>query len=160
MSGAYILGTIYSPNWSRARRVQFYGKARCAEAIGLFCFMPTSAPRGCKHHGCKRLVQSGQRYCDEHRPAHAWADRRESASERGYGWRWQQTRKRILRRDVGLCQVCKAAGRLRPASAVDHVVPKEEGGADDDENLQAICTDCHTAKTGREAARGRGRSKV
>lgn len=130
------------------------------ESRRAFCVMPNSAPRGCKHTGCKQLVKSGERYCDEHRPAHAWADRRESASARGYGWRWQQTRKRILRRDVGLCQVCKAAGRLRPATAVDHIVPKEEGGTDDDDNLQAICAACHTAKTGREAARGRGRAKV
>jgi 5-methylcytosine-specific restriction endonuclease McrA len=46
------------------------------------------------------------------------------------------------------------------ATEVDHIRPKEEGGTDDDENLQAICGPCHTAKTGREAARGRGRSKV
>lgn len=130
------------------------------ESRRAFCFMPTSAPRGCKHHGCKQLVQAGQRYCDEHRPAHAWADRRESASARGYGWRWQQTRKRILRRDCGLCLVCAAAGRVTAATEVDHVVPKEEGGGDDDDNLQSICGPCHTAKTGREAARGRGRAKV
>lgn len=61
-----------------------------------------------------------------------------------------------MRRDQGLCQVCRQAGRVTPATQVDHVVPKAEGGTDDEGNLQAICPACHRAKTGREAGRGRG----
>ena len=41
------------------------------------------------------------------------------------------------------------------AYAVDHVVSKEEGGTEDDGNLQAICKTCHQVKTAAEAARGR-----
>lgn len=69
---------------------------------------------------------------------------------------------RILARDCGLCQQCKRAGRLtpvgdRPFSAyVDHIVPKAEGGTDDDANLETLCRSCHTAKTDREKNRGRG----
>ncbi|WP_375227036.1 MULTISPECIES: HNH endonuclease [Burkholderia cepacia complex] len=33
------------------------------------------------------------------------------------------------------------------------MVPKASGGTDLDENLQAICKDCHAAKTARERLR-------
>lgn len=49
------------------------------------------------------------------------------------------------------------AGRYRPASEVDHVVPKFEHGTDDDDNLQSICKPCHTDKTQAEALRARHR---
>jgi 5-methylcytosine-specific restriction enzyme A len=65
------------------------------------------------------------------------------------------TRKRILSRDKGLCQVCLKVHKYRPARAVDHIIPKFEGGDDDDDNLQAICKDCHDAKTAEESARAR-----
>lgn len=66
---------------------------------------------------------------------------------RGYGWPWQQLRKRILDRDCGLCCVCKAQGRIRLATDVDHIKRKADGGTDDEANLQSICDDCHEAKT-------------
>jgi 5-methylcytosine-specific restriction protein A len=130
------------------------------ESRRAFCIVPSAAPSGCKHPQCRALVKTGDRYCDAHKPQYAWQDRRTTAASRGYGARWQATRSSILRRDFGLCQVCKAAGKLRPAREVDHIVPKQEGGTDDDENLQAICSACHKLKTAAEAARGRGRSKV
>jgi 5-methylcytosine-specific restriction enzyme A len=40
---------------------------------------------------------------------------------------------------------------------VDHITSKAKGGSDDLENLQAICDDCHKAKTADEAAEARGR---
>ena len=44
--------------------------------------------------------------------------------------------------------------RITLATEVDHVIPQAEGGSEDESNLQAICTDCHKAKTQAEAARG------
>lgn len=77
---------------------------------------------------------------------------------KGRGGRpWRRKRDRIMARDGRLCVPCRAAGRLTLATEVDHVVPKAEGGADDDSNLQAICDDCHAVKTKAEAARGVGR---
>ena len=106
--------------------------------------------------GCSQLVRDGSGYCAAHqsdRSIGKFADeRRGSRQSRGYGAEWEQTRKRILSRDKGLCQVCKADGRLRPAKQVDHKVPKAEGGTEDDDNLQAICSDCHKAKTAKEWA--------
>lgn len=91
--------------------------------------------------------------------ARGWAETRStSSSERGYGWAWQKARQRILARDCGLCQCeeCKRLKRLRVATEVDHIVPKFEGGTDDDENLQAVNADCHKVKTARESRRARG----
>ena len=46
-----------------------------------------------------------------------------------------------------------------PAVAVDHIVPKAEGGTDADENLQAICKACHKLKTENESKRARDRGR-
>lgn len=78
---------------------------------------------------------------------------------KGRGGRpWRRKRDAVMARDQYLCQPCKAEGRLRQADEVDHVVPRAEGGTDADDNLQAICTDCHLVKTKEEAARGANRS--
>lgn len=61
---------------------------------------------------------------------------------------WAKLRRRILRRDAGICHVCGRPG----ADEVDHVVPASQGGTDDPGNLAAIHDDpCHRAKTAREA---------
>lgn len=125
--------------------------------------MPVSAPKPCRHAGCSKLVRDGSGYCESHqsdRKLGKFADaRRGSRHERGYGTDWDKKRTRILRRDNGLCQPCLRGGRVTAATQVDHVVPKEEDGTDADENLQAICTDCHKAKTAEEAKRGRQRGR-
>lgn len=122
--------------------------------------MPTAAPKPCKHAGCGQLVRDGSGYCQKHRDDRSTGkfgdDRRGSRQERGYGAEWERTRKRILRRDKGLCQPCLKQGRPRPAKQVDHILPKFEGGTDDDGNLQAICVGCHQDKTAGEAKRARG----
>jgi 5-methylcytosine-specific restriction protein A len=59
-------------------------------------------------------------------------------------------RKIVLRRDKGLCQVCKSEGRVSAARHVDHKQAKAFGGTDDLANLQAICVRCHGIKTAKE----------
>lgn len=89
----------------------------------------------------------------------AWS--KESRHKRGYGADWDKRRKRILVRDCGICQPCKAKGIIHGATEVDHIVSKAEGKRrgwtdaqiDSDENLQAINTDCHKAKTAAEQGR-------
>lgn len=80
-----------------------------------------------------------------------------SRHERGYGAAWVKTRARVLTRDHYLCQPCLDKKRPTPATEVDHINPKAKGGTDDDDNLQAICTPCHKAKTEAEAAEAQGR---
>ncbi len=103
----------------------------------------------CRHGGCMRLATE-RGYCDRHlsdADAHGWDPRRGNASERGYGWKWAKLRQKVLSRDAGLCRQCIAAGRITPASDVDHIVPKSAGGSDVMENLQALCGRCHSTKT-------------
>lgn len=87
-----------------------------------------------------------------------YADRsRGSRHARGYGTAWDKLRARILERDGYLCQCaeCNAAGRLSPATHVDHIVERVDGGTDDPSNLQAMNADCHARKTAAEQARRR-----
>lgn len=78
-----------------------------------------------------------------------WDHGGKSRHERGYGAAWVKLRKRILERDRHLCQPCLQSepSRVTQAREVDHVVPKAKGGTDDETNLVAICTPCHTAKS-------------
>lgn len=76
---------------------------------------------------------------------------------RGRGGRpWRRLRDQVLKRDGYECQPCKRMRRATLAREVDHIVPLFQGGGEGDENLQAICKDCHDAKTQREARQGRG----
>ena len=89
--------------------------------------------------------------------APGWAAQHTNDSAaRGYGHAWRKARQRVMQRDCGLCQPCQALGRASIAHAVDHIVPKFEGGGEQDGNLQAICNDCHAAKTAAESKRARG----
>ena len=91
--------------------------------------------------------------------APGWAaTQRGSRHERGYGTEWDKTVKRIRARDRDLCQECIRTAHmpLGTYSAVDHKVPKFEGGTDDDSNCEVICKPHHDAKTARESARARG----
>ncbi len=110
--------------------------------------MATAVRRPCAQPGCPALVLKGR--CPEHTTENTRRiDRyRGSRHERGYDATWEATRDRILERDFHLCQVCLT----RTAGEVDHVVPKEAGGSDDDNNLQSICSICHDIKTGTENA--------
>lgn len=82
-------------------------------------------------------------------------------TQRVRGRALQEIRERILRRDGGICRCedCQRTGALKEAQEVEHRVPLWAGGQEDDANRYAIASDCHKAKTAREAAervRGRG----
>jgi hypothetical protein len=51
------------------------------------------------------------------------------------------TRRRVLARDHGVCQLCGA-----PAAVLDHIFPAIRGGVSEPANLQALCTRCNLAK--------------
>lgn len=123
-----------------------------------------SAPKPCSN--CGALVSDGTARCDKHkvRPG-TFADRsRGTRQQRGYGAHWDKLRLVVLRRDAGMCKCddCKAAGRIREATEVDHIVNKARwrqihgslSGVDAESNLQAINSECHAAKTAREARGG------
>jgi 5-methylcytosine-specific restriction protein A len=63
-------------------------------------------------------------------------------------------RQRILLRDP-LCVDCLAATPRRVSASVevDHRIPVEQGGSDDDRNLAGVCIPCHREKSARERRR-------
>ena len=95
--------------------------------------MPNSAP----HHRPHRLP--GQQH-----------GRALSASARGYGVAWRRLAKWFLQRNP-LCNDPfgrhVSDGRTVAAEVVDHIVPRRRGGTDDESNLQALCSRCHSTKT-------------
>ncbi len=98
------------------------------------------------------------RFCEKHaaEEQRRYDRARGSAAKRGYGGKtWKWTRRRILMRDP----FCKA-GCGRASTEADHVVPKTDGGGDEDSNLQGLCKPCHSAKTAREGRRWGGASNV
>ena len=66
---------------------------------------------------------------------------------------WRRLRDAVLLRDHYLCQCAECANRLAPliATEVDHVIPLAKGGTDSMDNLRAINSECHKAKTLRES---------
>lgn len=113
--------------------------------------MPSKPPRPCRAPVCGNKTTASHGYCEEHEHLHKpWATRK--GSGRG-GRPWRRKRDAVMRRDKGLCQPCLKNNRVTPASQVDHIIPKAEGGTDADSNLQAICKACHDVKTQAEAKR-------
>jgi len=46
---------------------------------------------------------------------------------------WQRRKRRIIRRDAGICHLCDRPG----ADTADHLIPAEDGGPEADWNLKA-----------------------
>jgi hypothetical protein len=101
--------------------------------------MPRRAPTPCGNTGCPNV-----RPCAIH-PA-SWS---EGQHGRTMPPGWSATVARIMRRDAHRCRWCGA-----PATEVHHLVP----GAEVDELLVALCSDCHAPETQRQAAAGRNAS--
>lgn len=117
--------------------------------------MPRKALRPCPR--CRRNL-TRERFCDKCGGNTGWHTT--SRHERGYGSDWDKTTKRIRQRDHHLCQECLREGVVNDVSGnhrgqVDHIIPKEQGGTDDDDNLELLCNDHHKIKTQREALRGK-----
>ena len=84
----------------------------------------------------------------------------ESRQARNYGPEWARKRERVLARDNHLCHCehCRAEGRIRLATEVDHVVSRAkarrlgwtEERTEAEGNLGAINTECHKRKTQEE----------
>jgi 5-methylcytosine-specific restriction endonuclease McrA len=82
----------------------------------------------------------------------------DTVNPRPRGEQWMETRRRIQLRDGSVCCDC---GRLwlPHRDHVDHEIPREQGGSDDDSNLRLRCIECHKAKTAREAQERAARAR-
>lgn len=63
------------------------------------------------------------------------------------GRQWMDTIQRIRQRDGYLCRSCGTAVRT---GEVDHIKPLDQGGSNDDSNLQLLCDSCHVDKTNKD----------
>jgi 5-methylcytosine-specific restriction endonuclease McrA len=54
-------------------------------------------------------------------------------------------RNMVAHRQEWRCQVC--SNLLPPMFLIDHLIPLHKGGADELNNLQALCANCHHDKT-------------
>ena len=70
------------------------------------------------------------------------------STKRIAGSTWMATRRRIMQRDGYACQCC---GIVRMDNEIDHRVPLEQSGSNEDGNLWVLCTECHKTKTRKEA---------
>lgn len=75
-------------------------------------------------------------------------DKRASASERGYDYRWSQFSK-FYRGRHPLCVDCLKGGRVKPSAEVHHIKKLSEFPdlKYEDSNLMALCGQCHKART-------------
>jgi 5-methylcytosine-specific restriction protein A len=111
--------------------------------------MARKAARPCSYPGCPALVhEAGKTYCPAHQKQTqgAYNRRRGSSASRGYDATWRETRAAYLH----VHPTCATAGCGRPAVHVDHITPKDKGGADAWTNLQGLCPSCHSRKTAQE----------
>lgn len=111
--------------------------------------MPHAPLRPCRQPGCPGFCKPGQVYCPQHAPELSSDALRGSAAFRGYDRKWQAARKAFLEKNP-LCAACMKAGRLTPATVVDHIVP-HRGDLRlfwDEKNWQPLCKSCHDRKTG------------
>jgi 5-methylcytosine-specific restriction protein A len=103
--------------------------------------------RRCVHQGCPTLVKQGR--CPAHEKT--YDQRRGTAQERGYTYRWHLARTQFLS-EHPLCIECKALKRRVVATVVDHVIPHkgDERVFWDEANWQPLCGYHHGQKTARE----------
>lgn len=111
--------------------------------------MPKWPDHPCSHPGCPNRVPRGKKYCDAHIGMHPEENR--SASERGYGSKWNRARKRYLEKHP-LCVSCMKQGKYVKATDVDHIRPHRGDPVLfwDESNWQALCHSCHSTKTRNE----------
>lgn len=85
---------------------------------------------------------------------------RKSARDRGYTHAWEKARARFLHLHP-TCSMCAAAGRLTPATVVDHVVPHKGDPAKfwSEDNWQSLCK-LHHDSTKRRVEMGRAAPAV
>jgi len=110
--------------------------------------VPTRPPRACTQPGCGATTLTGGR-CPTHRSERNRAiDSRRDPNVRAFysSRQWQVLRRIALAREV-LCRECARHGRTTVGREVDHVIPREDGGLDVIENLQVLCSGCHSRKS-------------
>jgi 5-methylcytosine-specific restriction protein A len=82
--------------------------------------------------------------------------RRPKPSEQGYTGEWRRIRLRFLKANPYCADPhLKHARRHQEiaATVVDHIVPKSQGGTDDEANLRGLCASCHGTRHAKDGDR-------
>ena len=101
----------------------------------------------------ERLIELCQLKLDEYkakRGKRIWQHRKISA-----GYISGTLRYEVLKRARFRCELCGVSADVR-ALEVDHIVPRNRGGTDDPDNLQALCYRCNSMKRDRDTTDSRG----
>lgn len=111
--------------------------------------MPRRSQRPCVHPGCRTLTDDGR--CPAHeRVRQQRADTKTGEERTFYGsGRWKRIRLAQLRREP-LCRLCLEEGVIKPARVADHIIPRREGGTEDESNIQSLCWTHHQRKRQQE----------
>jgi 5-methylcytosine-specific restriction protein A len=108
--------------------------------------MPNLPLRPCRYAGCPNLSD-----CPEHTgnmAAQEYDRARRDDPLRIYNTvRWRALRSVVLQRDL----LCKSCGN-EVSTEADHIIPTRNGGAMWSlDNLQGLCSSCHSRKTRRDS---------
>ena len=106
--------------------------------------MPKKPKHPCSYPGCPELTH--ERYCDKHNKQrnkeYERYGRKYKKHER-YGSSWKKIRDKYAASHP-YCEECFINGVMVPMEHVHHVIPLEEGGTNDFDNLMSLCKSCHS----------------
>ncbi len=132
----WLMGDKQMIDNCRAKMLGLLRREACCEAVNRTFDAMLPMVRDCP------TLRGPKRACTD------LVGKRLSAFKRGYNdRRWLATRRRILARDGMRCQDCGGMVFNKHEAHVDHIVPKGQGGSEDDDNLQTLCQSCHGKKT-------------
>ncbi len=105
--------------------------------------MPYKPKNPCGYPGCPHLTYD--RYCKEHKSLVSKnynKYERDPESNKRYGRAWKRIRDRYIKAHP-LCEECEKQDRFIPAKEVHHILPVNQGGTHERENLMSLCRSCH-----------------
>ena len=79
-----------------------------------------------------------------------------NTTEMERGRAWMAKRLRVALAYNYICAHCPRVWQPH-RDHIDHIVPREQGGSNDESNLQPLCLECHQAKSALETAQRAGR---
>lgn len=107
------------------------------------------APTPCIEPNCFKMVVKKGRCAKHQLPAYITNYRNDRLPSD-----WNTRRQIVLRRDKHICYICQEA----KATEVDHIVNETDDHSL--ENLAAVCKECHSKKTNREAQEAKQRMRT
>lgn len=79
-----------------------------------------------------------------------WAKQSQSSEQHRIRGRKGVALRHQVRVEEPFCRICEAKGVYTLSTEIDHIVPLAKGGTNDRSNLQALCAQCHEAKSLRD----------